>query len=65
MIFSHPSDFQKHYAKDLFDILGRCLRDPGLDAESASSSQAALDSLDNPICGKELGLPGPSIVSFE
>jgi hypothetical protein len=24
-----------------------------------------VDSLDNPICGKDLGLPGPSIVSCE
>ena len=40
LIFSHPSDLQKQCAKR--SILGRCFRDPGLDAESASSSCATL-----------------------
>ena len=66
LIFSHPSDLQKHCAKR--SIRGRCFRDPGLDARSASSSCATLvgltlDSLDNSISGKDLGLPGPSIKS--
>ena len=63
-IFSHPSDFQKHCAKDLFSVAA---------LEILVSTQKALyhvlhpggltlDSLDNPICGKDLGLPGPSNV---
>jgi hypothetical protein len=43
LIFSHPSDFQKRCAKR--SILGRCFRDPGLDADSASSLCATLVGL--------------------
>ena len=63
MIFSHPSDFQKHCAKDLFSVAA--LEILVSTQRVLSSSQAALDSLDNPICGKDLGLPGPFIVSCE
>jgi hypothetical protein len=64
LIFSHPSDLQKHCAKDLFVVAA---------LEIMVSTQrvlhhrvlhwlahTVLDSLDNPICGKDLGLPGPS-----
>ena len=67
LIFGHPSDFQKHCAKDLFSVAA---------LEILVSTQKALyhvlhpggltlDSLDNPICGKDSGLPGPSIVSVK